>query len=313
MIWLGTATVLAIVAAIALWVRLGVGIDPSARNAAAARSARATGSLVFVGALVLLALATAVRSTHAVSTGHVGLVYQFGSIVGQTSEGLQLVAPWQDLSEVSTQVQQKKFAEFVAFSKETQDVRVVVSLNYRVSPEAIQTLYRNVGSRWFEVLVEPRVINFFKEETVRYESVDIAPNRERLRLDVRTRLTNELKPFSIDVVELLIDNIDFSNEFKRSIEAKQIATQETLRAEQIVRQKRFEADQLIEAARGEAESVRVRAQGQADANRLLGASLTPEVIQFAAVQKLGDDVSVVIIPAGQGIILDPSSYLAPRR
>lgn len=263
--------------------------------------------------LAIWGVGTLLSSLHSVPTGSVGLIFQFGSIVGQTEEGLQFTAPWQSLSEVSTQVQRKKFDQFVPFSKETQDVSVIVSLNYRVSPGAVQNLYRTVGPKWFDVLIEPRVINFFKEETVKYQSVDIAPNREHLRLDVRKRLTDELKPFSIEVVDLLIDNIDFSATFKASIEGKQVATQDTLKAEQIVIQRRFEANQVIETARGEAEAVRVRAQGQADANKLISASLTAEVIQFQAVQKLGDNVQVAILPAGQGVLIDPTTLLTPPK
>lgn len=274
---------------------------------------RFVSTMVMGVAIGLMFISTAISSLHAVPTGSVGLVYQFGSIVGQTGEGLQVIAPWQNLSEVSTQVQRKKFDQFVPFSKETQDVFIIVSLNYRVSPEAIQNLYRTVGPRWFEVLIEPRVVNFFKEETVKYQSVDIAPHRENLRIDVRKRLAEELRPFSIEVVDLLIDNIDFSGPFKKSIEDKQVATQNALRAEQEVNQSRFEANKLIETAKGEAEAVRVRANAQADANKVIGASLSPEVIQFQAVQKLGDNVQIAILPAGQGVLIDPTTLLTPKK
>ena len=38
------------------------------------------------------------------------------------------------------------------------------------------------------VLIEPRVAQNFKDETVKYKSVDIAPNREKIRQAVRQRL-----------------------------------------------------------------------------------------------------------------------------
>jgi len=92
----------------------------------------------------------------------------------------------------------------------------------------VQQLYRTVGLNFFNVLVESRVIQNFKDETVKYKSVEIAPNRESIRKAVRERLEKELSPFSIEVVDLLLDNIDFNPEFKKAIEDKQIATQRAL-------------------------------------------------------------------------------------
>jgi regulator of protease activity HflC (stomatin/prohibitin superfamily) len=126
---------------------------------------------------------------------------------------------------------------------------------------------------------------------------------------VQTRLSNELSPYSIQINDLLIDNIDFRPEFKQAIEDKQITTQNALAAQEKVKQKEFEAQQNVATAKGEADAIRERANGQADANKALAASLTPEVIQFQALEKLADNVQIALIPSGQGIILDPSTFL----
>lgn len=289
-------------------------IGRAARNAAVPGSPeRVRGSLIMAAAIVVFVVwagvHTALRSVKPIEAGHVGVVYQFGEIVGQRPEGLQFIAPWQDLRIESVQVQRHRFENITAFSQETQDVFFVATLNYSVSPSAVQQLFRTVGPRWFDRLIEPRVLNFFKEETVKYQTVDVGPNRERIRTAVRTRLAQELAPFSIEINDLLIDNIEFSAEFKAAIEQKQIATQDALREQERVRQRQFEAQQQIELARGEAESIRVRAEGQAEANRLLAESLTPAVIQFQALQQLGDNIQIALIPSGQGIILDPATIL----
>lgn len=276
-----------------------------------ARLTPALWALPILGGLWLLI--TALATIHQVPAGSVGVVYQFGDIVGQTGAGLQVLPPWQSITEASVQVQRSRFENLTAFSKETQDVTFQMSLNYSVSPDAIQSLYRRVGPGWLNVLVEPRVHNFLKETTVQYESVNIAPHREELRKAVLVRLTEDLKPYSITVHDLLIDNLDFKPEFKHAIELKQIATQDALKAQEVVKQRENEAKQAVAAAQGEADANRIRAQGQADANRLLSASLDDRVIQFQALQKLGDNIQIAIIPSGQGIILDPATLLGQRR
>jgi len=254
--------------------------------------------------LALMALSTFFASVHQVPAGHIGVVYEFGGIKGQIGEGLQFVAPWRDVLLANIQVQRRVFDKLNAFSEESQDVFVRASLNVRVSPQTIQQLYRTVGPNFFNVLVESRVIQNFKDETVKYKSVEIAPNRENIRKAVRERLEKELSPFSIEVVDLLLDNIDFNPEFKKAIEDKQIATQRALEEQQKIEGEKHKAQQAIERAKGEGSAILFRAEKEAEANRKLAASLTPELVRYAMVQKLSDKIQVMMLPSGQNFILD---------
>src|SRR2546428_642326 len=264
-------------------------------------------SLLKPGGFLILALmgfSTFFASVHQVPAGHIGVVYEFGGIKGQIGEGLQFVAPWRDVVLANIQVQRRVFDKLNAFSEESQDVFVRASLNVRVSPQTIQQLYRSVGPNFFNVLVESRVIQNFKDETVKYKSVEIAPNRENIRRAVRERLERELSPFSIEVVDLLLDNIDFSPEFKKAIEDKQIATQRALEEQQKIEGEKHKAQQAIERAKGEGSATLFRAEKEAEANRKLAASLTPELVRYAMVQKLSDKIQVMMLPSGQNFILD---------
>jgi regulator of protease activity HflC (stomatin/prohibitin superfamily) len=265
-----------------------------------------------VGVFVLWTVVqTAVASVKQVEAGHVGVVYQFGSIVGQRSEGLQFIAPWESMRTASVQVQRAQFSKIENFTSETQDVFIDATVNYSVSEKAVQNLYRTVGANWFDRLVDARVQNFFKEETVKFTAVDVAPNREVIRTAVRDRLAKELAPYSVTIQDLLITNIDFSAAFKGAIEQKQIATQDALREGERIKQREAEAQQAKAVAIGKADALREEAKGQADANQLLTASLSPELIQFQAVQKLAGNVQIALIPSGQGIIIDPATLLKP--
>jgi len=264
-------------------------------------------SLLKPGGFLILALmvfVTFFASVHQVPAGHIGVVYEFGGIKGQIGEGLQFVAPWRDVLLANIQVQRRVFDKLNAFSEESQDVFVRASLNVRVSPQTIQQLYRTVGPNFFNVLVESRVIQNFKDETVKYKSVEIAPNRENIRKAVRERLEKELSPFSIEVVDLLLDNIDFNPEFKKAIEDKQIATQRALEEQQKIEGEKHKAQQAIERAKGEGSAILFRAEKEAEANRKLAASLTPELVRYAMVQKLSDKIQVMMLPSGQNFILD---------
>ncbi len=253
---------------------------------------------------IWIAFETVIASIHQIPAGHIGVVYEFGSIRGQIGEGARFVFPWRSVTQANIQVQQHTFDDLDAFSEETQDVLVKATLNYRVSPQAIQKLYREVGPNYFDVLVAPRVEQNFKDETAKYKSVDIAPRREELRHAVSTRLEQELAAWSIEVTDLLLNNIDFRPEFKTAIENKQIATQNALEQEQRVVVAQRQAEQAIKTAEGQGQAILTVAEKQAEANRALSASLSDSLIQYSLVQKLGDKISVIILPSGQNFILD---------
>ena len=223
-----------------------------------------------------------------------------------------MVFPWQSVLVANIQVQRHMFDKLDSFSQETQTVYVRASLNISVSPNAIQELYRAVGPNYFNVLIEPRVYQNFKDEIVKYKSVDIAPNREKIRQEVRRRLEKELSTHSITVEDLLLDNIDFRDEFEHAIEAKQIATQKALEEEQKVVVERHRAEQVLEKAKGEGNAILAVAEKQAEANKKLSESLSPELIQYTFIQKLSEKIQLMLLPVGQNFIFDPGTLIKEK-
>lgn len=263
-------------------------------------------------------------SVHQIGAGHVGIVYSFGNITGQRSAGLQLTWPWQAMTNANTQLQTLCFLDdhskcpdgatpvgdgLNSFSKETQNVFIDAIVNIEVSPTEVQTLYRSVGPNYINKLIPGRIAQIFKDETVKYQAVDLAPSREVIRANVEGALRKEMQPYSIDVKALLIENISFEPAFEAAITAKQVAAQQALEEQQKIAAHKAQADQAIEDARGVAESLKINADAQASANTTIAASLTPALIQFQAVQKLADNVQIALVPSGQGIIIDPSTLL----
>lgn len=266
------------------------------------RSERVAGKAMWISALAVffgtVVLWTPFAITAQVPAGYQGLVYQFGDIVDQKDPGVVFVWPWQKVVNANTQVQRHSFDQLDSFSSETQNVFIKATINYEVEPEDIQNLYRNVGPNYFDKLVPTRVNQIFKDETVKYRAVEIAPNREEIRATVLARIKAELQPFSIKLNDLLIDNISFSPEFTHAIEEKQIATQNAQTAQNRVKQAQFEADQLIEKAQGEAAAYRLRQK-----------NLTPLLVQQNAIDKLNDNVQIMIVPSNNNLFLNPQGLL----
>lgn len=261
---------------------------------------------------------TLVKSVHSVDAGHVGIVRQFGNIVGQRNPGLSLTWPWQDFEQFNVQIQAIKPDDkcrngqdncMEAFSIDTQNVFVRPTLNMHVDKANVQTLIASVGEDYINKLVKPRLNQFFKDETVKYPSTELAPKREQIRQDVRAKLSDELAKYSIDVDDLLLENFAFSDQFEQAIEDKVKAQQDAITEFNKVQIETNKAEQAKQQGIAEANRLRETAQGQADANAKISASLTPELIQFQLIQKLADNISVMLLPAGGNSLFDVSKLL----
>jgi regulator of protease activity HflC (stomatin/prohibitin superfamily) len=248
--------------------------------------------------VLILIVVTSMSSLKIIPVGNVGIVFQFGNIIDQRNAGLQIVYPWQDVKLANIMNQKKFFEDLTCFSQETQDVFISLTLNFRVSPDIIQDLYAKTGSNYFDVLVSPKIQQITKDETVKYKAIDVAPNRENIRKGIKTRLQEELKPFSIEIVDVLLENITFSEAFMKAIDDKQVASQNALRELELVKATQYKAQQVVEKAKGDAE-----------ANRLLSNSLTPQIIQYTMIQKLSDKIQVIMLPSNNGLIIDPKALL----
>lgn len=288
------------IAVLIVGVCLVVALDPESRlGAFGVGAAVGLGWIIFT---VFMTFAT-------VPAGHVGLVREFNDYVGTMSPGVNMKVPWQSVEDANVRVQSKKVymdgtnGTGSAVSAETQPVFAVVTLNFSVRPDCVVDLYRTVGGRYFDSIVEPRVQQVFKAQTVEYRTIEVAPSREEIRVQVQGTLDAQLDRFCIDVEDFLINNLDFADEFSKAIERKQVATQDALAAQEKVRQAEAEARQRIAQAEGEAEALRLKAQAIRD---------NPELIQLTMVERLSDKVQVILVPQGGNFLFDTKGMLAPQ-
>ena len=79
-----------------------------------------------------------------------------------------------------------------------------------------------------------------------------------------------------------------------------------------MQQAQFEAQSRVAKAKGEADANVTVAEGQAEANRKLNASLSANVLQYIAIQKLSPLLRIAVLPAGTNSLIDPTKLLQGR-
>lgn len=244
--------------------------------------------LIPVALLVLVFLS---RFFVTISAGHVGVVTQFGRVTGRTLDpGLHWLAPWQACERFDCRVQ-KVDGTTECFSKDLQLIDIDVSILTTLPPSKAKDVYQKIGRQYIGQVI-PRVWEVLKQQIAVYNAEQVVEMREHIRLNVLTACKERLADI-VEVNDVVIVNLTFSDVYEKAIEQKQVAQQEALRAKYELERAKTEAEKAIETARGEAEAIRVRGEALKD---------NPGVAQLEAIKKWnGVAPQTVVIGAGQDV------------
>jgi prohibitin 1 len=219
--------------------------------------------IIILGGLLLIAIIAATSVAVAVGTGEVGVVTQFGKVTGrEMGEGLNFKPPWQQVTIYDVRVQ-KEEASAQAATNDLQDVSSVLAINYHLDRGRISDIHRNLGPQYKDRIISPAVQEVFKSASSKFTAAQLITNRADVKNDTVTNLKSRLEKRGIILDDLSIVNFQFSEDFAKAIEQKQIAQQNAERAQFTL----------------------LQAQKDTEAQAAQKASLTPEILQKQAIEK----------------------------
>ena len=133
--------------------------------------------LIVVAALVLIAI-IATTCTATVETGYTGIVTTFGRVEDITMEaGLHFKSPLQKIIAMDNREQKTSFTT-EAFSSDIQQVNITGSINYAINKSTAMNLFKEVGTDYFNKLVNPRMLEITKGVFSKYTAENLVANRE---------------------------------------------------------------------------------------------------------------------------------------
>jgi regulator of protease activity HflC (stomatin/prohibitin superfamily) len=276
---------------------------------------RLGGKAASIIGVFLIVISIIAGSFTTIPAGHRGVVIRFSAVTGTIlGEGLQTKLPFLD-SVVKMSVQTEKYETGAASaSRDLQDVSTTIALNWRLDPSMAAEVYRTLGLEFINRIAAPAVQETIKQVTARYIAEDLILKRETVKNEIQENLSSRLLQRGIITETVSITEFKFSPTFVAAIEAKVAAEQAVweaknkldrvkVEAEQRKAEAIGEADARIARANGEAEYIRVVTDAQVAANNAIAESLTPQVLQYILLDRLGEDIKVIVIPSGQGLDL----------
>lgn len=196
-----------------------------------------------------------------VPSGHRGVMTTFGKITEQVfGEGLHFRIPIAQTMHLMEVRVQKGEGQGDAASKDLQSVHTSVALNYHIDPQAVVSVFRDVGQDIGTKIITPSVQEAVKAATAMYTAEELITKRPDVREKIRSFLDQRLIKHGVVVDEFSITNFAFSKSFTDAVEAKTTAEQQKLKADRDLQRIRVEAEQKVAQAQAEAESLRIQKQ-----------------------------------------------------
>ena len=270
--------------------------------------------LIFV---VILAVIFLGSSFVVIPAGHTGVALTFGKVEDVVlQEGLHFKVPFvQKIVVVDNRIV-KLDVNTEAFSKDLQTINTVVAVNYHVGKENSQTLYKNVGMGFEEVLISPAVNEVLKAVTAKYTAVELVSSRAEVSMLLDEGLNEKMNAYGIFINELNIINWDFSEEYINAVEAKQVAEQNLIKTrteqEQALVIANTEAQKRVIAAEAEANEIKVLAQANAESNRIITESISELLIKYQTVSKWDGKLPTVMSGSDNMLIDIPLTSAAEQ-
>lgn len=224
-----------------------------------------------------------------IGAGKRGILLEFGKPIGILEEGWNWKAPLiTSVAEMNARTV-KYEVQADAASKDMQTVTTLVALNYHLDHTRVMEIYRTIGTNDVveSVLIAPAVQESVKASTAGYNAEELVNERPTVKQKIEDSLKSRLEGRGIFLESVSITDFDFSPEYNKAIEEKQVAQQQALQAENILQRIKIEADQVRTAAQGQADAKLMNAKAEAESIKIQGEALkmSTQVVSLRLIEK----------------------------
>jgi len=253
-----------------------------------------------------------------VETGHVGVVKHFGAVTEAIYEpGIHTKAPFVDevvqfstikkTFETTSNVEESQ-AEYTdnedfANTSDGQRIALDVTVRFRIDPQEAPWILANLGTEknYVETIVKPETRTIVRRVPNKFTAAELYTKASYdAQQMIYTELKERFEANHIILDEFNIRQIEFTQAYRDTIEAKQIEFEKVVTAKNRADQAKYTAEQKVTEAQGEADAIRIK-------NAALKESTS--VIQWEAIQKLNPNVQVIMVPAGSNFLFNMNEMM----
>ena len=214
---------------------------------------RKYGKISAIAIAVLFVIITIFNCLTSVPTGFVGIKTRFGQVQDDViQEGLNTKVPYIEQI-IKIDCRTKKIETTSESStKDMQTVATTVAVNYNVNKETANQLYKNVGTDYEDIIINPAILESIKSAMAQYTAEELITRRAEVSNKIQETLIEKIKGRGFNVTEFNLTNVDFSAEYDKAIEAKAVKQQEVVTAQAELEKQKIQNEKEIAIAEKDA-------------------------------------------------------------
>ncbi|MDJ0662905.1 MAG: prohibitin family protein [Crocosphaera sp.] len=215
------------------------------------------------GIIAALLVVISFNSFVVINPGQAGVLSVLGKAQdGALLEGIHFKPPLVSAVDVYDVTVQKFEVPAQSATKDLQDLSASFAINFRLDPVQVVEIRRTQGTLQNIVskIVAPQTQESFKIAAAKRTVEQAITQRSELKEDFDNALNSRLEKYGIIVLDTSVIDLNFSPEFAKAVEDKQIAEQKAQRAVYIAQEAEQEAQADINRAKGKAEAQRLLAE-----------------------------------------------------
>lgn len=211
---------------------------------------------IIIGLIILLAIILFASIT-TVPTGYVGVKTRFGRVQEDViQEGLNTKLPFiEKIVKIDCKTQKIELENGTA-TKDLQEVTFRIAVNFNITKETANELYKTTGTNYQEIIVNPAILESIKSVTAQYTAEELITKRSEVSNKMQETLKAKIENKGFNVIDFNIIDLDFSEEYNQAIEKKQVAEQQAKQAQYELEKAKVENEKKIENAKADAEVMR---------------------------------------------------------
>jgi len=238
---------------------------------------------------------------YTVDAGHMAIKYnRFSGVQAATyREGVHFLIPWLERPIIyETRARAHQMSSLTG-SKDLQMVNVTLRCLFKPDLMKLPEMYRYLGKDYDERVLQSIINEVLKSVVAQYNASALITQREKVSQVIRQRLTTRAKDFHILLDDVSLTHINFSQEYEKAVEAKQVAQQQAVRAQY-----------LVLKATEEKKKTSINAEGEAKSAQMIGASIreNPGFVELRRIQT-AKDVASNLSKSANRMVLSTESLL----
>lgn len=197
---------------------------------------------IISGVVAIFGIIIALNMFTTVDVGEKAVITGFGKIQDTYSQGFYFINP---LYEVHTfNLRNNKFdAVANGGTADIQKADVSVTVNFNIEESMVTEIYQTYGDEFMSKVFSQNVQEAVKSAEAKFTASELITKRDDFKAAVKDNLVAKM-PNIIVITDVAITNVDFSDSFDSSVEAKVKAEQDALAAKATLEQKKFEAEAI---------------------------------------------------------------------